>query len=45
MNSVLTGETNSPQQIQFIAFSFLKRMLAADKEFYSTLGLVMDDQI
>ena len=31
--------------MQFIAFSFLKRMLAADREFYTTLGQVMDDQI
>lgn len=35
--------SNGPQQMQFMAFSFMKRLLAANKEFYSVLGYVMDD--
>jgi len=38
-------DSQTPANTQFLTFSFMKRMIAADREFYTTLTHVIDDQM
>ena len=42
---MLTSSSENPLSTQFLTFSFMKRLIAADREFYNTVNSVIDDSM